>query len=317
MWRPRRFLQTPRLRALIDDGVQRFYTDSRAVVSSGASGYGWTPTRTGNGATLEKHYFSPSHPAQLFPHLYTNNNNAAANSPPSSPSFSSLPPSDYESPDKRTLVLGKTIRTLQERIPTILHTPLPTEILSPSISLHLFPSTHPHLPAVRGRVAYVAALWTAPVAWGRLPGGGGVTLEIVSQRMVGEKLHIRWRATTTNNNNNKNTTASDTDNSVAADTQRHSDSDGGFSGIFIFEFDEAGRVSKHVIENCELDDGERLAGVITFTEWLIMKAKEAGKKVSRRGTCTPPERGLAWMLYFSQNQNQNQNQNLNNIVFKK
>jgi hypothetical protein len=147
-------------------------------------------------------------------------------------------------------------------MPTLLQTPLPTEILSPSISLHLFPRTHPHLPVVRGRVAYIAALWTAPIAWRRLPGGGNTTLEVLSERMMnGEVLRVRWRA--------------------GKD----------FQGVFLFEFDEEGRVAKHVIENMEEDDGENLAGVITVTEWLLRKAKG-----DPQGGGAATGGGLAWQF---------------------
>jgi hypothetical protein len=57
-------------------------------------------------------------------------------------------------------------------------------VLSPHITLHLFPSTHPHLPTVTGRVAYIAALWSSPIAWNRVPLVGNVRLEILSARMV-------------------------------------------------------------------------------------------------------------------------------------
>src|SRR5213592_1151887 len=84
-------------------------------------------------------------------------------------------------------------------MPTLLQTPLPQEILSPHITLHLFPSTHPHLPTVSGRVAYIAALWTAPMAWGRVPIVGNVKLNILSERMVKSSLHA---SPASSNNNN-------------------------------------------------------------------------------------------------------------------
>ncbi|KAM7209452.1 hypothetical protein V8F20_000190 [Naviculisporaceae sp. PSN 640] len=111
-------------------------------------------------------------------------------------------------PDERKVKLGKTLRILQEHLPDLLQKPLPQEILSPNISLHLFPSTHPHLPTVSGRVAYIAALWSSPIAWNRVPIIGNVKLEILSERMVkqppvysvprragayGEQLVVRWR----------------------------------------------------------------------------------------------------------------------------
>ncbi|KAI5787076.1 hypothetical protein EDC01DRAFT_172267 [Geopyxis carbonaria] len=168
---------------------------------------------------------------------------------------------DKQPVDERTLQLGKTIRILQERMPTLLHTPLPSDILSPHITLHLFPSTHPDLPTVRGRVAYIAALWTAPVAWGRLP-GGSTRLEVLSERMTArEVLKVRWQA--------------------AGSPE--------ICGIFTFEFDDEGRVVKHVIENTEeAGDGEArgVGSVITVTEWLMRKAK-GGKAPEGSG-------GLAW-----------------------
>ena len=184
-------------------------------------------------------------------------------STPRSYSSDTGPSSDNKNPDERTLALGRTIRIIQERMPTLLHGPLPTEILSPAISLHLFPSTHPHLPVVRGRVAYIAALWTTPVAWGRLP-GGHTTLEVVSARMLeSERLRIRWRAGARDGGRPEGGIRQGT-------TEVH---DGEFSGIFIFEFDDKGRVAKHIIENSEEDDGERLPGVISVTEWLLRKAR--------------------------------------------
>ena len=145
---------------------------------------------------------------------------------------------DYEPPNERIVKLGKSefphsktllntfesvslnrvltlelyiaLRILSAHLPTLLVNPLPQEILSPNISLHLFPSTHPHLPAVKGKVAYRAAIWTAPVAWGCMPSMpivGNVKLRILSERMVRagsvtdfdnehtygpEKLVVRW-----------------------------------------------------------------------------------------------------------------------------
>ncbi|KAG0640403.1 hypothetical protein HOY80DRAFT_15299 [Tuber brumale] len=133
---------------------------------------------------------------------------------------------DHTPPSERSINLGRTIQTLRSHLPTLLQTPLPLDILSPSITLNLFPSTHPHLPAVRGRVAYVAALWTAPVAWGRLPGRNR-RLEVLSERMLregqgeGEEVFVvRWR--------------------MCEEEE--------FCGIFLFEFDDVGRVGRHVIE---------------------------------------------------------------------
>lgn len=254
-----------------------------------------THVHTSSQKPLPTYFFLPSTPA-----------NSAANSTTNPATGSTADSSsDHKPSDERTLALGRTIRTLQERMPTLLQSPLPTEILSPSISLHLFPSTHPHLPAVRGRVAYIAALWTAPVAWGRLP-GGNTTLQVVSERMlVGERLRIRWRAASPPPSSSSGSAVRLHDGSYDSGSSSTGEKEerekggttavgrGEFSGIFVFEFDEAGRVCKHIIENCEEDDGEKVPGVISVTEWLIRKARgepaAAGGGGGKLG-------GLAWQF---------------------
>ncbi|KAI5841795.1 hypothetical protein DFP73DRAFT_554721 [Morchella snyderi] len=150
-------------------------------------------------------------------------------------------------------------------MPTLLQSPLPSEILSPHISLVLFPTTHPHLPTVRGRLAYIAALWTAPVAWGRLP-SRDLRLHVLSERMLGgERLVVKWRTTDVNGDDG---TVGGVRGGTTAVEQ------GGFCGIFVFEFDEKGRVLTHTIENAEEGrGGEQAGGFITVTEWLLAKAK--------------------------------------------
>ncbi|KAK3297601.1 uncharacterized protein B0H64DRAFT_372943 [Chaetomium fimeti] len=158
-----------------------------------------------NLATLQ----NPSPPPKLIPDI---------------PLFTSHPPllspepgnNHNKPPDERKVKLGKTLRILQSHLPTLLQSPPPQGILSPRITLHLFPSTHPHLPTVSGRVAYTAALWSSPIAWNRLPLVGNVRLHILSERMLdcsaydsvggrpggggrradgagGEQLIVRWR----------------------------------------------------------------------------------------------------------------------------
>lgn len=51
---------------------------------------------------------------------------------------------------------------------------------------------------------------------------------------------------------------------------------GDFCGLFIFEFDDKGRIKTHIIEDVEAEKGEAKAQhskVITLTEWLLKKAK--------------------------------------------
>ena len=215
-----------------------------------------------------------------------------------------LPDSRFTGPDDRTLQLGRTIRTLHARLPTLLQTPLPGDILSPQISLHLFPSTHPHLPTVSGRLAYIAALWTAPVAWGRLPLVGNVRLTVLSERMVkggtgDEKLVVKWKTCGKHSDEtgglyrgvgigsrdpvdrikqfiSGNTSARAAAHEGAEETA--------FTGIFIFEFDEWGRVLKHTIEHTEGSGGEweGLTRVVSVTDWLL-------GKVNRKGVGGTPE----------------------------
>ncbi|KAJ8071420.1 hypothetical protein OCU04_001741 [Sclerotinia nivalis] len=187
--------------------------------------------------------------------------------------------------DERTVKLGKTLRILQERLPTLLQSPLPQEILSPQITLHLFPSTHPHLPTVSGRVAYSAALWTSPIAWGRVPLVGNVKLEILSERMRQsprgncEQLIVRWR--TIGKTKNKGTGGFYKGIGARENVDKITEWLGGgsgeddskeFTGLFLFEFDEEGRIWSHTIEHVqEGGNWEKGVGakVVGLTDWLL------------------------------------------------
>jgi len=189
------------------------------------------------------------------------------------------------------------LRILQDRLPTLLQTPLPQEILAPNISLHLFPSTHPHLPAVSGRVAYIAALWTSPIAWNRVPIVGNVRLEILSERMVsqpvvrsaprrqgavGEQLVVRWRTIGKTKawglsfggggggrNNGGDGSKSQGGPEPVAAVEDHAKE---FTGLFIFDFDGEGRIIGHTIEHIqEGHDWQSGLGakVVGLTEWLL------------------------------------------------
>lgn len=205
---------------------------------------------------------------------------------------------DHKPPDERTLQLGKTVRALHERLPNLLKEPLPSEILSPQITLHLFPSTHPHLPTVSGRLAYIAALWTAPVAWGRVPLVGNVSLIILSERMVKnggssvpsgsreEKLVVKWKTCGKTSHRDGTggiyrgvgSTGKDPVDKIRdfisgvqrTASERTTPDNEEFCGIFVFEFDEKGRVVKHTIEHTE-EGGhwDRMARVVSVTDWLL------------------------------------------------
>ena len=157
-------------------------------------------------------------------------------------------------------------------------------MLSPHISLHLFPSTHPHLPTVSGKIAYTAALWTAPVAWGRVPVVGNVKLKILSERMVknggtstpahlrNEKLIVKWE-TCGKSEKKEGGQVSDVVEkitSIVAGSRRANEE---FTGLFLFEFDEEGRIINHTIEHTEEGQHwDKTAKVISVTDWLLGRA---------------------------------------------
>ncbi len=179
--------------------------------------------------------------------------------------------------------------------------------MSPNISLHLFPSTHPYLPVVSGRVAYIAALWTSPIAWNRVPIIGNVGLDILSERMVNQPLHfsprragacdeqlvVKWRTMASGSSNKPQAAASSSSWSSSrdgagpslAEQGEHnldgrlrgtiSQDDGGkkpFTGLFIFEFDRDGKIISHTIEHVD-EHGEWEKGVgakvVGLTDWLL------------------------------------------------
>ncbi|KAI1368994.1 hypothetical protein F5Y08DRAFT_353515 [Xylaria arbuscula] len=197
--------------------------------------------------------------------------------------------------NERKVKLGKTLRILQERLPTLLQSPLPQEILSPNISLHLFPSTHPYLPTVSGRVGYIAALWTSPIAWNRVPIVGNVRLEILSERMVSQPLHfsprrpgaygeqlvVKWR--TASSSSSSSSLSSDSEGEYNLDAHLRGSQTVGekkaFTGLFVFEFDKDGRIISHTIEHVD-EHGEWEKGVgarmVGLTDWLLGGIKGRG-----------------------------------------
>ncbi|KAK8025179.1 hypothetical protein PG990_003002 [Apiospora arundinis] len=190
--------------------------------------------------------------------------------------------------DDRRVKLGRTLRLLHERLPTLLQSPLPQEILAPNISLHLFPSTHPYLPAVSGRVGYIAALWTSPIAWNRVPIIGNLKLEILSERMTtqplyysprrsgayDEQLVVKWRTADKSKSNGSTSLAQQGEHNLDH-ALRGTQSPGSkkeFTGLFIFEFDAEGRIISHTIEHVD-QDGEWEKGVgakvVHLADWLL------------------------------------------------
>ncbi|TKA33027.1 hypothetical protein B0A54_14413 [Friedmanniomyces endolithicus] len=186
--------------------------------------------------------------------------------------------SDHKPPDERTLQLGKTVRILHDRLPTLLQSPLPAEILSPQISLHLFPSTHPHLP-------------TLTILSERMARHGGSAVPLASRD---EKLIVKWKTCGKRKNldptggiyrsgsskEDKDPmdriiefiagTRGGKDEHTDSAKRPQSEDEREFCGLFVFEFDEKGRIVKHVIEHT--DEGGRwdsMTRVVSVTDWLL------------------------------------------------
>jgi hypothetical protein len=163
---------------------------------------------------------------------------------------------------------------------------------------------------VKGRTLYRAALWTVPVAWSSVPLVGNVKLQILSERIVragtvldpeqcsdkdcgDERLVVRWR-TEARNESHSETPVADL---ASASRESSSSSKNGinkgisvllggdapifklskeeqFTGLFIFSFDEEGRILTHTIEHADDANGwDRTAKFISLTDWLIGKAR--------------------------------------------
>lgn len=194
------------------------------------------------------------------------------------------------------------LRTLSPLLPNILTAPLPPEIISPQVSLHLFPSTHPHLPVVKGRIPYRAALWTTPLAWGSVPVVGNVKLDILSEKIVRsgyispatcnhgeEKLVVKWQTTKTNNSSSlAASSASDGTNrglSTLLGGERLFNLQGNaFTGLFVFSFDEEGRIADLTIEHADEAGGfDKTSKVVTLADWLLGKARWMGREEVQPG----------------------------------
>ncbi|GKT49947.1 uncharacterized protein ColSpa_10128 [Colletotrichum spaethianum] len=202
--------------------------------------------------------------------------------------------------DENKANLGKTLRILQDHLPTVLQSPLPQEILAPNISLHLFPTTHPHLPTVSGRVAYTAALWTSPIAWNRMPLVGNVRLSIISERVTKQPLHfaplhpgaipeqlvVRWCASGKKNGSAGHAAAaaaSAASSTTESGVRAAEGGDRAFTGLFVFQFDAEGRILSHTIETVqEGGDWEKGVGakVVGLTDWLLGGMRRQGESPS-------------------------------------
>ena len=128
------------------------------------------------------------------------------------------------------------------------------------------------------------------MAWGRVPVVGNVRLIVLSERMVQnggnstqsnhrhEKLIVRWK--TCGKSKSKQISGLYRGISAGEQVDKITEFLGGavrddaeFCGLFIFEFDEEGRILSHTIEHAEEGGSwDRTARVISVTDWLLGRA---------------------------------------------
>ncbi len=111
---------------------------------------------------------------------------------------------------------------------------------------------------------------------------GNVKIHILSERMIRngsssdfnssyrrEKLIVKWK-TSGKRHNGTNSGAS----TAQAASGGHDEDDKEFCGLFIFEFDEEGRIVTHTIEHVEEGGNweRKTARVISVTDWLLGRA---------------------------------------------
>jgi hypothetical protein len=135
---------------------------------------------------------------------------------------------------------------------------------------------------------------------------GNVKLQILSERMVRansvlgcdrngdcgeERLVVRWRteardeggggdgSTSKTSGRGSESSLSSTGSSLSALLGGEAPifklgKEGHFTGLFIFGFDEEGRIASHTIEHADQVDGwDRTSKFVTLTDWLLGKAR--------------------------------------------
>lgn len=124
------------------------------------------------------------------------------------------------------------------------------------------------------------------MAWGRVPVVGDCKLKILSERMVKngacgggaagqERLMVKWE-TCGKSEDREAGPVSEAVEKITNIIGRRGDRQAKhkFSGLFLFEFDEEGRIVKHTIEHVE-ENGEwekHTPRVVSVTDWLLGRA---------------------------------------------
>lgn len=113
----------------------------------------------------------------------------------------------------------------------------------------------------------------------------------VSQEYRDEKLIVKWK-TCSNGDTRENTIyrgmgSTEQLNALSEAVRGGDKDDTEFCGLFVFEFDDQGRISKHTIEHAEEGGNcDRALRFVSVTDWLLGKAPW-----KRREEAVP---GLAW-----------------------
>ena len=138
------------------------------------------------------------------------------------------------------------------------------------------------------------------MAWGRLPFVGNVKLIILSERVVkngpvshiaaskipvnSERMIVRWKTCGKTKGKGvgalyRGVGASEQVDKVTQWLGGYAKDDEEFCGLFIFEFDEEGRILTHTIEHVE-ESGhwDRTSRVVSVTDWLLGRMNGKAKE---------------------------------------
>lgn len=141
------------------------------------------------------------------------------------------------------------------------------------------------------------------MAWGRVPVVGNVKLKILSERMIksgcaatstatststrNERLVVKWETCKSEKEHGPVSEAVEKITSIIKRPHKKEDK---FCGLFLFEFDEQGRVAKHTIEHVE-ENGQwdKTARVISVTDWLLGRAWGRREEAVPSLACVKPQ----------------------------
>jgi hypothetical protein len=160
--------------------------------------------------------------------------------------------------------LSKTVDIIHRHLPHLLKKPFPPEILAQDVCLVLFPSSENNArpTQIHGQLAYTTAFrlasWTAPLALNRSLFHNDILLGVLSERMLKlnntDQLHVKWQI----------------DQALPGDFLSTKIPPAGW---FKFEFDEDGKVRKHIVES--RDEPQVPERSVSVADWLMGKGSYA------------------------------------------